>query len=619
MIRRKELKAAGRRVLKKHYWIFVFLCLAAAFIGSEFSGTLEFITINTQETEAADDLTDSGTSGIAISGLTRQYQDILGELLAGDEEQGRAIANEKIQQKIQETEGAKFKVFGRSRGVLSKIVNELTSGGFLVSLTVSLRSIIGSDGTAAAFLIVLSLFLVELVYVFVVNLYRVVMRRMFLEGRCYETVHFHRLLFLLQVKKWFRAALTMGIESLYLLLWDLTIIGGFIKRYSYFMVPFIVAENPGMTAREAITLSRRMMRGHKWECFKMELSFLGWGILSEITFGLSGILYSNPYEIAVFGEYYEKLRSEAKKNGLEYAELLQDVYLFEKPSEEIRREAYRDVWEAEKQEKTPEEALQGIPAFRRFFMKVFGVTLFNGEQEQAFERAQMEDVYFAGAEEAMEGKAYPIRLSPCPPKERKKWIRRINYLRCYSIWSLVMMFFAMSCIGWLWEVSLHLITDGVFVNRGVLHGPWLPIYGSGSVLILVVLYWFRKNPALEFLTAVVLCGCVEYFTSYYLEIMHDGKKWWDYSGYFLNLNGRICAEGLLVFGLGGVAMVYILGPLLDGWIRRIPHRALILSCVVLLGVYGVDQAYSTRYPNEGKGITDYEGACLEYEQIKWNL
>ena len=56
---------------------------------------------------------------------------------------------------------------------------------------------------------------------------------------------------------------------------------------------------------------------------------------------------------------------------------------------------------------------------------------------------------------------------------------------------------------------------------------------------------------------VVLCGVVEYFTSYYLEVT-QGKKWWDYSGYFLNLNGRICAEGLLVFGVGGMAIVYAL-------------------------------------------------------------
>ena len=62
----------------------------------------------------------------------------------------------------------------------------------------------------------------------------------------------------------------------------------------------------------------------------------------------------------------------------------------------------------------------------------------------------------------------------------------------------------------------------------------------------------RKRPVLEFVGIVVLCGCVEYTTSVVLEILHNGERWWDYSGYFLNLNGRICAEGLLVFGIGGI-------------------------------------------------------------------
>ena len=69
-------------------------------------------------------------------------------------------------------------------------------------------------------------------------------------------------------------------DTLYLILWSFTIIGLFVKSYSYFLVPYIMAENPTMGANEAITLSRRMMKGHKWECFVMQLSFLGWHVLS---------------------------------------------------------------------------------------------------------------------------------------------------------------------------------------------------------------------------------------------------------------------------------------------------------------------------------------------------
>ncbi len=85
-----------------------------------------------------------------------------------------------------------------------------------------------------------------------------------------------------------------------------------VKHYSYYLVPYIVAENPDMTARQAITLSRRMMKGHKWECFVFELSFIGWEILGMLTMGIFNVFYTNPYKTASFTQYYAELRAEAK-------------------------------------------------------------------------------------------------------------------------------------------------------------------------------------------------------------------------------------------------------------------------------------------------------------------
>ena len=172
-----------------------------------------------------------------------------------------------------------------------------------------------------------------------------------------------------------------------------------------------------------------------------------------------------------------------------------------------------------------------------------------------------------------------------------------------SLCSIVMIFFSMSLAGWLWEVGLHLITDGSFVNRGFLHGPWLPIYGSGSVLILVFLNKLRKRPLLEFLSIILLCGCIEYYISWFLEQIYDGKKWWDYSDYFLNLNGRICAEGLLAFGFGGMLFVYLLAPFLDHVFRRIPKKVLVSVCLILILLFCADLICSSQNPNSGNGIT----------------
>lgn len=68
-----------------------------------------------------------------------------------------------------------------------------------------------------------------------------------------------------------------------------------IKRYAYFLVPYLTAENPDFSAIEAIRLSQRMMKGHKWEAFLLECSLLPWTILSFATGGLAGMLFVNPY------------------------------------------------------------------------------------------------------------------------------------------------------------------------------------------------------------------------------------------------------------------------------------------------------------------------------------
>ena len=235
-----------------------------------------------------------------------------------------------------------------------------------------------------------------------------------------------------------------------------------------------------------------------------------------------------------------------------------------------------------------------------------GILPKSSRKERDYEESQARLLRIQVLKNAEEKKIYPGRLFPIAEEEKRKWIEIIHYLRHYTIWSLILLFFVFSFVGWAWEVSLHLITDGSFVNRGVLHGPWLPIYGSGGILILTLLNRARRKPVLEFFLIIVLCGAVEYSTSCLLEVLHDGKKWWDYSGYFLNLNGRICAEGLFVFGLGGMAFVYLAAPVLDNWIRKIRMSILIPVCLILIALFAGDTVYSSRFPNTGKGITDYD-------------
>lgn len=526
--------------------------------------------------------------------------------------EGRAESQE---QKVRETEaryvrdslGNPRAVLGRSRGVFASIVNKLSSGAYLVALTLGLRSLAGTDSGAIIILLTGALLLMLLLEIFVVGVYRTVMLRMFLEGRCYEKVPAQRLWFLLRVKKWCHVGIAQFVTVILTLLWGLTVIGGIIKTYSYYLVPCILAENPEIRTMDAITLSRRLMNGHKWECFVLELSLLGWEMLGILTFGLSNVFFTAPYKTALMAEYYAELRRLGKERKIEYTDLLNDTCLFENADPLMLEFTYADVYE-EYGRKLPDAAqLKGV---QRVLAEVFGVTVQRSQAIEALEAEQSLRFQLEYDKKASENLAYPTRLYPIPEQKKRKWIASQNYLRYYSVWSLILVFFALSSAGWLWEVCLHLITDGEFANRGVMHGPWLPIYGCGSVMILLLLNKFRRKPAAEFVLAMVLCGCVEYFTSLFLESLHGGTRWWDYTGYFLNLDGRICAEGLLTFGIGGMAVVYVLVPFLDGIFRKLPARALIAAACLLSLIFAADQVYSLKYPNEGKGITDFKEVCI---------
>lgn len=110
--------------------------------------------------------------------------------------------------------------------------------------------------------------------------------------------------------------LVMVLREVYTLLWTcLLIIPGIIKSYEYMMVPYILAENPGMGHKEVFAISRRMMDGEKWNAFVLSLSFIGWYLLSAVTCGLAGIFYVTPYVEATIAELYAYNKGKAYQEG----------------------------------------------------------------------------------------------------------------------------------------------------------------------------------------------------------------------------------------------------------------------------------------------------------------
>ena len=97
------------------------------------------------------------------------------------------------------------------------------------------------------------------------------------------------------------------LRGLYVILWSLLfVIPGIVKAYAYAMTPFIMAENPAMSASEAIDASKQLMDGHKGELFTLDLTFIGWDILAALTLNL-GYLALNPYRNAAHAAFYKDL------------------------------------------------------------------------------------------------------------------------------------------------------------------------------------------------------------------------------------------------------------------------------------------------------------------------
>lgn len=582
----KLMKKHSKKIVKSHYIILVMACLMAAIIGNEFSSS---ITLN--ETVKV----VSQIKGVPIH-IEKTVEEV----------------KEKIE--ITKTKVSNSRVFSKKRGVFSLIANTFDSNKIYLTIVGTIDSITKSKDITSIILTILSFIFYFLVWFYFINVFSVIIRRIFLEARIYEKVKLEKFLFLKRVKKWTKASLTMFLYSIKLMLWYLTIVGGFIKKYSYMLVPFIVSENPDIKSSDAIKLSSDMMRGHKWESFLLDLSFIGWEVLGILTLNMSKIFYSNAYYLSVKSEYYANLRLIAIKNNINGIEYLNDKYLYKKANKMILNNTYSDI----KNKMKEKNKVNDRTHLRGFIDKYFGITTYSKKDNELFDREQNRIAVISLYQDIMDQKVYPELLYPIKIKQRNNHIETINYLRHYSISSLILIFFILSFVGWLWEVLLHLVSDGIFVNRGVLHGPWLPIYGFGSILILTLLYRFRNKPYLLFFMSVILCGVVEYSTSYYLEVT-NGMKWWDYTGYFLNINGRVCAEGLLVFGIGSMFVVYFVAPILDNYIKKIKTEYVIYFCIILCSIYLIDLVISYYKPNTGVGITDYKSMNNNKEKSLINI
>ncbi len=162
-----------------------------------------------------------------------------------------------------------------------------------------------------------------------------------------------------------------------------------------------------------------------------------------------------------------------------------------------------------------------------------------------------------------------------------------------------LLFIIYSFLGWLLEVICKYIELKRFVNRGFLIGPICPIYGYGVLGILLLIGKGEVDILEVFLKSVLICSLLEYFTSYIMEKLFKAR-WWDYSKKKFNINGRICLETMLPFGLFGTFIFYVLNPLVLNLVTSIPETIRLVIAIILLIIYLADNIISFNVMNKIK-------------------
>ena len=150
-------------------------------------------------------------------------------------------------------------------------------------------------------------------------------------------------------------------------------------------------------------------------------------------------------------------------------------------------------------------------------------------------------------------------------------------------YSYCILFFIYSFLGWIMEVTLTLITDKKFVNRGFLLGPCCPIYGCGCILLNLLLHNYTNNILVLFILTMFTCSLLEYITSFLMEKIFK-LRWWDYSQMKFNINGRICLETMTPFSILGVLAIKIANPFFITNINKLSEKTTLFIIDVIISL-----------------------------------
>ncbi len=174
--------------------------------------------------------------------------------------------------------------------------------------------------------------------------------------------------------------------------------------------------------------------------------------------------------------------------------------------------------------------------------------------------------------------------------------------------------------GFLYEYFFYFFNGGMkeFYYRGGNFLPWINIYATGSVMIYILTYKYRKNPLKVFLISVISTGLLEYFSGLGIYIIGDGLRYWDYNTEILNfgnINGFVCLRSVMFFGLSALLLMYVIVPFCFHVANKSNKKVFLIVTISICSIFLADEFYNlifTKLFNLPKATTIYKSIGIHY-------
>jgi len=192
-----------------------------------------------------------------------------------------------------------------------------------------------------------------------------------------------------------------------------------------------------------------------------------------------------------------------------------------------------------------------------------------------------------------------------------------------TVITLLYYFIIYSFMGWCLETIYATVNKKEFVNRGFLHGPFCPIYGFGTLAIIILLKPIESNYILLFLGSILTTSILEYITGYVLETAFN-STWWDYSDKPFNIHGRICLSFSIIWGLISVFVLKVVHPYIVYLVNLLPAKPGIILFYIMLLYFIADFIITVITIFKFKSMltqlnTAYSELTVKLSEFKFNL